>query len=35
MMGTEIIALVIGVGMLFAVSIAMAINAKKDNDAQD
>ena len=34
-MGTEFIALIIGLGMLFAVSIAMAVKAKKDQDAQD
>ena len=34
-MGTEVIAIVLGVGMLFAVSIAMAVKAKKDKDAQN
>jgi hypothetical protein len=34
-MGTEVIAIVVGVAMLFGVSIAMALKAKKDKDAQD
>ena len=34
-MGSEIIAIIIGVAMLFGVSIAMALKAKKDKDAQD
>ena len=32
-MGAEVIAIVIGVGMIFAVSIAMALKAQKDKDA--
>ena len=32
-MGVEAIALIVGVAMIFAVSIGMAIKAKKDRDA--
>ena len=34
-MGVETVAIVVGVAMLFAVSISMALKAKKDRDAQD
>ena len=35
MSGGALIAVVIGIAMIFAVSISMAIKAKKDRNAQD
>ena len=34
-MGAEVIAIVIGIGMVFAVSITMALKAQRDKNAQD